>query len=134
MTQELFCVIVCGGRYFKNKDMMWRVLDKLLANKTNVEFVNGGQVTEEKDEYGNVIAKYGADHLARVYAEEHGYGIKIYDAQWAVHGKAAGPLRNEDMAAYAHACVAFWDGESRGTADMLRRAKAHNIPIRIKRY
>lgn len=40
------------------------------------------------------------------------------------HGRAAGPIRNQQMAERADALVAVWDGASRGTGDMLRRALA----------
>ena len=36
-----------------------------------------------------------------------------------VHGKKAGYLRNVDMAEYADALVAFWDGKSKGTGHMI---------------
>ncbi len=37
------------------------------------------------------------------------------------------------MACYADALVAVWDGRSRGTGDMIRRAKAHGLKVHIDR-
>jgi len=49
-------------------------------------------------------------------------------ADWKTHGKRAGPLRNRHMASLgAVGCVAF-PGQ-RGTADMVRTAQEHGIPV-----
>lgn len=50
------------------------------------------------------------------------------------HGKAAGYLRNTEMAKNADALVAFWDGMSLGTRHMIETAKAHGLNVRVKRY
>ena len=55
-----------------------------------------------------------------------------HPANWQLHGKAAGPRRNCEMASLgADLCLAFWDGKSRGTLDMITRATAAGIPVRI---
>lgn len=53
----------------------------------------------------------------------------IYEANWAAYGKAAGPIRNGEMAADGDALLLIWDGKSRGSADMLRKALARNLPV-----
>jgi hypothetical protein len=55
--------------------------------------------------------------------------VKIFLADWDTHGKAAGHIRNAEMAAYADALILVWDGESRGSADMLQKAKALGLLI-----
>ena len=50
------------------------------------------------------------------------------------YGKAAGMMRNKQMLDFADALVAFWDGESRGTENMLDIAANKGIPVRIIRY
>jgi len=75
----------------------------------------------------------GVDAAGRAWAERHGIPVKSFPADWNRHGRAAGPVRNEQMANYADALVAFWDGESRGTHHMietmrLRGKKVHVIP------
>lgn len=44
--------------------------------------------------------------------------LKQFPADWVKHGRAAGPYRNMDMAAYADALLLIWDGQSRGSANM----------------
>ncbi len=38
-----------------------------------------------------------------------------------------GPVRNQKMAEYADALIAVWDGESRGTKNMISLAKKLNL-------
>lgn len=71
----------------------------------------------------------GVDTLGRHWAENTGVAIKDFPADWSTYGKAAGPIRNEAMAEYADALILVWNGMSGGSADMLRRAKAHGLKI-----
>lgn len=64
----------------------------------------------------------GADKLGEVYAKDNGYNLRIFPADWNTHGYKAGFLRNEEMAEYADALAAFWDGKSRGTKHMISTA------------
>jgi len=53
----------------------------------------------------------------------------VFLANWRTHGKAAGPIRNQQMLdeGRPHLVVAFPGGT--GTADMVRRAKAAGVPV-----
>lgn len=65
----------------------------------------------------------GADQLGGKWAYQNGIAVKKFPADWDTHGKAAGPIRNAEMAAYADAAIIFiWDG-SRGSADMDRKMR-----------
>lgn len=48
------------------------------------------------DELAHGAAK-GADNFAGVWAKEHKVPVKEYPANWDLHGKAAGPIRNQEM-------------------------------------
>lgn len=61
----------------------------------------------------------GADRLGEQWAAARGVPIKKFPANWARDGKVAGFLRNMDMAEYADALIAVWDGVSRGTQHMI---------------
>ena len=56
---------------------------------------------------------------------------RAYPADWRRYGKKAGPIRNEEMAKEANICFALWDGESRGTLDMIRRADNHGLGLYV---
>lgn len=74
----------------------------------------------------------GADRIAAQEAEKLGLLIQAFPAQWDLYGKRAGPMRNEAMALHgAELCIAFWDGRSKGTADMVDRAEKHAIPLEL---
>lgn len=116
----MFKVIVAGGREFNDMELLTQELDRLLANKLQVEIVSGG-------------AK-GADSLGEAYARLRGYPVKQFPADWDNLGKTAGPVRNGQMAEYADALVLFWDGKSRGSANMLQQANLRGLEVRIVRY
>ena len=69
----------------------------------------------------------GADTGGRTWAEALGIPVKLFPADWLRLGPAAGPVRNQQMADYADALVAFPGG--RGTADMGRRANAKGLVV-----
>lgn len=73
----------------------------------------------------------GADSLGEQYAKERGIPVRYFPADWQTLGKSAGYQRNVQMAAYADALVAFWDGQSKGTKHMIDTARRHKLDIRI---
>jgi hypothetical protein len=114
-------LIIAGGRDFDDYTLLRNSLDHLLSNtKEPVEIVSGK-------------AK-GADSLGERYARERGHAIKEFPANWDLHGKKAGYIRNAEMAAYATHCVCFWDGSSRGTKMMIELAKEKGLLVRVIKY
>ncbi len=71
----------------------------------------------------------GADYLGEVFASHCGLQVKRFPADWVTHGRAAGPIRNRQMAEYAEALVLVWDGKSLGSASMRREAQKCGLPI-----
>lgn len=107
-------VIVCGGRYYADLVSLQRVITGLAEGDAETVIIQGGAP--------------GADTLAKCVAETVGLLVETYPADWRRHGKAAGPRRNQEIAdAGADLCIAFTGG--RGTADMVRRARAAGIPV-----
>ena len=74
----------------------------------------------------------GTDMLGERYAIENGYEIRKFVANWDKYGKAAGPIRNEQMAIEADYIICFWDYKSRGTKSMIENAKKYSKPYKIK--
>jgi hypothetical protein len=74
-------------------------------------------------------AASGADHMAFNWAKDRGVEVLEFSADWKTHGKSAGPMRNRQMLndGQPTAVVAFPGG--RGTADMIRAAKAVGLPV-----
>jgi len=113
-------VIVAGGRDFNLFNFLSKKCDNILNSSENIEIVSG--------------TANGADKLGELYAIKNSYKLKQFPADWDKHGKAAGFIRNEEMAKYADSLIAFWDGKSKGTKHMIDLAKKYNLKIRIIKY
>ena len=115
-------VIVAGGRDFDDYELLKSTLDDLFSRL--------------KDEDIQIVCgeARGADSLGKRYAQEHGIRVVSFPAEWDRFGKSAGYRRNVEMAEYANALVAFWNGESKGTKHMIETAKKHGLDVRIISY
>ena len=113
-------VMIAGSRTFDDFELLAATLDRVLAGKENVVIVSGG-------------AK-GADQLGERYAKERGLTVEQHLPDWKKHGKGAGMVRNGVMVDVADHAVFFWDGESKGTADGIKKAQKRGIPVEVVRY
>lgn len=79
----------------------------------------------------------GADTLGERWANERRIAVLCFPARWDLHGKAAGPRRNREMAEHCEpphdALVALWDGMSRGTKDMIDVATKRGLRVYVHR-
>ena len=73
----------------------------------------------------------GADSLGERFANELGLPSELHPAKWRLLGKAAGMVRNAEMAKCSDALIAFWDGESRGTRHMINFARKRGLDISV---
>lgn len=109
-------VLVCGGRDFADEKLLNYTLDKIHVDRMITKVIEGGA--------------RGADTLARLWVSRTpGIDIQTVKAQWEKFGKAAGAIRNREM---LYGCnpqlvVAFPGG--RGTADMVRIARAAGVEV-----
>ncbi len=110
-------VIIAGGRNFDDFNKLCQVCDEFLQDQNDIEIVSG--------------ACKGADFLGEKYAAERNYPIKQFPADWRRYGKSAGLKRNTEMAAYADALIAFWDGESKGTKHMIDLATQAGLKLKV---
>jgi len=113
-------VIIAGGRDFNNYDLLCRKADKILSRQDEIEIVSG--------------AAKGADKLGERYAEKRDHSITRFPADWGTFGNAAGYRRNVEMAVYADALIAFWNGKSNGTKHMINIARKQNLEVRVITY
>ena len=75
----------------------------------------------------------GVDTLAIQYARENNLPLAEFHADWNKYKRAAGPIRNREMANYGDALIAIWDGESRGTKNMIEEATKRGLRVYVKR-
>lgn len=74
----------------------------------------------------------GVDTLGASWANTYGVPVKYFPANWDKYGRGAGPIRNKEMALYADALIALWDGISKGTGDMIQQARLVNLNRFVK--
>jgi hypothetical protein len=75
----------------------------------------------------------GADEHGEAWADRLKLSVTVMPALWRIHGKAAGPIRNRAMAETADALIAVWDGESRGTRNMIHEATKRELRVFVWR-
>lgn len=120
LTTKEYRLVIAGSRDFDDYALLSKAVDKHLGDKvddTKIIIISG--------------TAPGADQLGERYAKERGYKLECYPADWGHYGKAAGPVRNMNMANVADGVIVFWDGESSGTKNMIETAKAKNIPCTV---
>lgn len=108
-------ILVCGDRYWTDKDAIRRVLEIL-----NPEVVIHG-------------AAKGADSLAGQVANDLSITTEVYPAQWSLYGKGAGPIRNQQMIDEGHPDIVIWFHKdldsSKGTRNMIDKALDCEIDV-----
>lgn len=74
-------------------------------------------------------AARGADDAGYECAWFQGIEVRSFHADWTKHGRSAGPIRNGQMLkeGLPHAVLACPGG--RGTADMVKQARARGVPV-----
>ena len=110
-------VLITGDRHWTDTEAIAAFIDTL-ADDTVI--IHG-------------VCPTGADQMANDYAVSKGMTIDAYPADWARYRLGAGPKRNQQMLdeGKPDLVVFFHDdlGQSKGTADMVRRAVKARIKI-----
>ncbi len=120
MAAAMRRVIVTGARNWPDPDAVRAALDIQLSAGEFV-LVHGECPT-------------GADAHATQWWIDRGHPGKLerHPADWRHHGRAAGPIRNQQMVdAGADLVLAFPLASSRGTIDCVRRARRAAVPVHI---
>ena len=73
----------------------------------------------------------GIDSCAKRYAVENGVDYVEYLPDYAKYGRRAPLVRNDQIVENADVLLAFWDGQSRGTAYTIRRARTLNKEMHV---
>jgi len=93
---------IVGSRDFSNYSLLKQFVDKFRTNFDVDSIVSGGAI--------------GADSLGAKYANENDLTLIVHPAEWDKYGKSAGYKRNRLIVNDSDTVIAFWDGESHGTA------------------
>jgi predicted polyphosphate/ATP-dependent NAD kinase len=108
-------MLACGGRDYSDRHRVYEFLDAWHAEEPITILIAGGA--------------NGADALAVDWARYRKVLYRVFAADWEMHGRAAGPIRNQRMIdeGKPDAVVVFPGG--RGTADMILRANKAKLPV-----
>lgn len=111
-------LIIAGSRDFQDYEFLKHslafFLDITEVDPKDLTIVSGGA--------------RGADALGERFAKEFNIPVEVFPANWNLHGKAAGMIRNRQMAEYADHLIAFRKNESKGTTHMINCIKKLNKP------
>ncbi len=106
-------VLVCGGRYFKQRQAVFKFLDGLEKKPTVI--ITGGAD--------------GADALAVDWARERKIKFEVFPAKWKLYGRGAGPIRNQQMIDEGKIDYVVAFPGNLGTYDMTSRAVRHGLDV-----
>jgi hypothetical protein len=120
LRREKMKLIVAGGRDYTDK----------FCSTLNYRI---GRMSEPVTEVVCGMAK-GADRVGFEWAVMNDIPVARFPAEWDKWGKGAGYRRNAEMAKYADALLAFWDGESKGTKHMIDLANKEGLLIAVYDY
>ena len=114
-------IIIAGSRDFNDYEFLKKKLVNLRDLFIDDDVIISGHAR-------------GADALGERFAKEYNIPLKLFPADWNKYGKSAGYIRNKEMADNADVLVAFWDGKSRGTKNMINIAIDKGLEVHIVRY
>src|SRR3712207_1495871 len=97
---------VIGSRSFTDYALLQHTLDTYFIT----QIISGGAI--------------GADQLAERYAKERNIPTLIFKPYYHKFGKSVPLIRNKQIVDTSELVIAFWDGESRGTAYTIRYAES----------
>lgn len=110
-------VLVCGDREWSDEDKMRKRLAQLPFDTIII--------------HGDCR---GADRMSGDIAFKLGFGVIPFPAEWVHYGRAAGPIRNQQMLdEHPDLVLAFHSdiANSTGTADMIARARKKGTPAEL---
>lgn len=118
-----FKLIVAGGRDFNDYELMHDKLFELAE-------------TVYRDKLVSIVSGMakGADIMAYHIAVRENAAVYKFPANWDKYGKGAGYRRNEDMARFADGLLAFHDGVSKGTANMIQIMQRLSKAVHVVKY
>lgn len=110
---------IVGSRSFNDYEAMLRFLGEITHREGfRIQTIISGGAS-------------GADALAERAAREFNKELVVFPADWKRYGRRAGIIRNEDIIKACEVCFAFWDGQSKGTANDIELCKRYGKPCYI---
>lgn len=128
-------VIIAGSRGINSYDVVDKAIrESKIENNFGIDEIVHGNCPNSPDLIGELWAtvhripfkKFPAKWGEVTGKPDNEIGINRFGKKY---WKMAGYSRNEEMAKYADALIAVWDGKSGGTKDMINKAKENNLIV-----
>jgi hypothetical protein len=116
MQTEGYKLLVSGYREFENYDFFVLTMAEIMRQRGKPSQVLQGECPT------------GADRLAKRWCIENNVFCVPFPADWS-KGKRGGPERNSVMLDKADVVRAFVHKKSKGTKDVIKKAKAKRLPL-----
>jgi len=117
-------LIIAGSRNYNNYNFIKESVQNIMRESYN----SGIALQIESIVSGGAN---GVDKLGEQFAKEFNIPCIVFPANWSKHGKAAGPIRNKEMAEFADTLIAFPDMKSIGTINMITTMKNLNKKVYV---
>lgn len=110
-------LLISGSKSFVNKEKIYQILN-MFREIDNIHIITGGSK--------------GTEEIAEEFADEYQLELTSIKPDWEENGNFAGYIRNEDLINLEpDFLVTFWDGDSPGTKDLIKKAKDMKIKTLI---
>lgn len=117
-------LLVCGSRTINNSEWVFSEIEKYISESnlqySDIHIIEGGAS--------------GVDKIAKQFAQSKNISVIEMAADWKAYGRAAGPIRNEQMVRLCDQCLILWDGKSRGTKNDIDLCDKYNKSNKIVIY
>jgi len=114
----MVALIIAGSRDYTDYTFIAAQIDRIVPTIGSpvTEIVSGGA--------------RGVDACGERYAAERSIPVTQFPADWHRHSRAAGPIRNREMAEYADYLIAFSSGGP-GTTNMIKTMRSFGKPLTV---
>lgn len=112
---------ISGYRKFNDYDVFKNAVDTFIKTHGTPDMIIFGECA-------------GADRLALKYVQTPEHNVvdyKVYNANWAIHGLSAGPIRNKQMIDVSSHLLAFLSKDSKGTKNAINYANQRGLIVEI---
>ena len=111
-------LIIAGSRNLNSVYLIYAAMDIFNILKKDISTVISG-------------CARGIDTVGAEWAADNCIIVKSMPAKWDKHGKSAGYIRNKEMAKEGDKLLAIWDGDSKGTLNMITEMQKLGKPVHI---
>ena len=121
--KEEYKVIIAGSNTFQDYDLLKEKCSHFLTNKlkTHKVIILSG-------------TSYFTKQMINTLVAELNIVVEMNPADWDRYGEAAPDMSNKAMVERADALIAFWDGKSYKTKQLIEIARAKGIPVKVVRF